>query len=42
MDLTVLLSAVVAVLILAAGYLLFNDIPTFGKSSGARKPNRRP
>lgn len=40
-DVTVLLAAAVAVLILAAGYLLFNEMPSFGKSAGDRRPNRR-
>lgn len=40
-DVTVLLAAAVAVLILAAGYLLFNEVPSFGKSASGRRPNRR-
>jgi hypothetical protein len=40
-DVTVLLAAAVAVLILAAGYLLFNEVPSFGRSAGDRRANRR-
>ena len=42
MDLAMFLAAAVAVLIMLSGYFLFNDVPTFGKGSGTRRPTRRP
>jgi hypothetical protein len=40
-DLATLMAIVVAVLILLSGYFLFNDVPTFGRSPGKRRPDRR-
>jgi hypothetical protein len=41
-DLATILAAIVAVLILLSGYLLFNEMPSFGKGSSERRPGRRP
>ena len=37
MDLTSILTIVVAVLIVVSGYLLFNDIPKLGRSGNRRR-----
>jgi hypothetical protein len=37
MDVTAFLSLAVATLIVLSGYLLFNDVPRFGSSSGRRR-----
>lgn len=42
MDLTSVLAVAVAVVVALSGYFLFNDIPTLGRGSGARRSPRRP
>jgi hypothetical protein len=38
MDLATFLAIAVAVLVVLSAYFLFNDVPTFGASSGSRRP----
>ena len=41
MDLATFLAIAVAVIVALSGYFLFNEVPTFGTSSGSRRPRHR-
>lgn len=41
MDLATFLAIAVAVIVALSGYLLFNEVPTFGMGSRSRRTSRR-